>query len=67
MHAENTSRLVTEKEAALLLQVSQRWLQQKRYRGEGPPYVQLSRNRLIRYRVDDLLDWAKALTVEGNS
>ena len=66
MRTDITHRLITEKEAAHVLRVSRRWLQEKRYRGEGPPYLRLSPKRLIRYQVDDLLHWAEARVVEDS-
>lgn len=51
------SLLVTEAEAARLLQVSPRFLQLRRYRGGGPEFVRVGA-RAIRYRVEDLQAWA---------
>lgn len=49
--------LITELEAARLLGFTPRFLQQRRYRGDGPPFVRISA-RAIRYRVADLEQWA---------
>ena len=48
-------RIVTEVQAAEILQVSTRTLQSWRYRGEGPPYFRMG--RLVRYRLSDLAEW----------
>jgi hypothetical protein len=49
--------LLTEDEAAQLLGFTPRFLQQRRYRGDGPPFCRISA-RAIRYRVVDLEAWA---------
>ena len=49
--------LVSERDAAAMLGLSDRTLQLWRQRGEGPPYVRIS-SRCVRYRVADLEDWA---------
>jgi hypothetical protein len=50
--------LLTEREAARLLGLSPRFLQQRRYRGDGPKFVRASA-RTIRYRLEDLESWAE--------
>ncbi|MGH7559148.1 MAG: helix-turn-helix transcriptional regulator [Gemmatimonadota bacterium] len=50
--------LLTEKEAAEILGVSRRWVQERRYRGDAPPHIQLS-ERVIRYRAASVLKWAE--------
>ena len=50
--------LLTSKEAAKLLKVSLSWLAKARMRGDGPPYIQITR-RSIRYREDAVLLWLK--------
>lgn len=52
------SRLLTEQEAADLLAISVRTLQDQRLRGGGCPYVKLSRS--VRYRADDLAAYIEA-------
>jgi predicted DNA-binding transcriptional regulator AlpA len=49
--------LLTEDEAAHLVGFTPRFLQQRRYRGDGPPFVRISA-RAVRYRVADLEAWA---------
>ena len=48
--------LLTEKEAAALLNVTPSCLQAWRYRGEGPPFIKISA-RCVRYRWIDLQLW----------
>jgi excisionase family DNA binding protein len=48
--------LITPPEAAQLLNVSERSLENWRHRGAGPAFVRVS-GRCIRYRHTDLLDW----------
>jgi hypothetical protein len=49
--------LLTEAEAARLLGFTPRFLQQRRYTGNGPKFVRVSA-RAIRYRLADLEAWA---------
>ena len=51
-------RLLTPKDAAILLRLSESWLAKARMRGDGPPYVKLG--RAIRYREGALLQWLKS-------
>ena len=53
--------LLTESQAAELLQISIRTLQAWRLRRSGPPYVQLG--RAVRYRRSDLMGWIDSNTV----
>lgn len=48
--------LLTETQAAELLQLTPRALQAWRYQGRGPRFVKISA-RAIRYQLDDLQDW----------
>jgi len=50
--------LVTPRDAANLLRVSESWLAKSRMRGDGPPYVKLGRS--IRYAEGALLQWIKS-------
>ncbi|MDL2259282.1 helix-turn-helix domain-containing protein [Deltaproteobacteria bacterium OttesenSCG-928-K17] len=49
--------LICEKEAAHLLGWDVRTLQQRRYRGQEPPYIRVGRN--VRYRLEAILDMVK--------
>jgi hypothetical protein len=49
--------LLTEAEAARVLGFTPRFLQHRRYVGEGPRFVRVSA-RAIRYRPEDLEAWA---------
>lgn len=49
--------LLTEEEAAELLGFSSRFLQGRRYTGDGPKFVRISA-RAVRYRPEDLQEWA---------
>jgi hypothetical protein len=50
--------LLTPKEAAKFLRVSESFLAKARMRGDGPRYRKLS--RAVRYAMSDLLAWLKA-------
>lgn len=50
--------LLTEAEAAERLGFTPRFLQNRRYRGDGPAFVRVSA-RAVRYRPEDLEEWAE--------
>ena len=52
------TRLLTPKEAAFYLKVSESWLAKARMRGDGPPYIKVGRP--IRYSEAALLQWMKS-------
>jgi excisionase family DNA binding protein len=52
-------KLLTPKEAAELLKVSQSWLAKARMRGDGPAYVKVG-ERAVRYSEATLLQWMKS-------
>jgi hypothetical protein len=49
--------LVDERTAAAMIDLTPRFLQERRRRGNGPPFVRISA-RCIRYRPQDLEEWA---------
>ena len=51
-------RLLTPREAAVFLRVSESWLAKARMRGDGPPYVKIGRS--IRYAEGALHQWMKS-------
>jgi hypothetical protein len=59
--AENVTPklLLTEEEAAESIGLTPRFLQTRRYRGDGPPFVRIS-IRCVRYIPADLEAWAMA-------
>jgi len=56
--ATSTIVLLTPKEAAKLLKVSQSWLAKARVRGDGPPYIKFGKP--VRYTEAALLAWLKS-------
>jgi predicted DNA-binding transcriptional regulator AlpA len=58
MSITDLERLLTEAEAAEYLQFTPRFLQARRVRGDGPPFVRVS-SRAIRYRRSDLVEWVE--------
>lgn len=52
----NPDELLTEKQAAAILQVQHTTLSAWRYRGDGPRFVKVSA-RAVRYRRGELADW----------
>jgi len=57
--------LLTRREAAALLRLSQRTLERLRVTGLGPRFVRTG--RLVRYRQDDLDTWVNARVVGSTS
>jgi predicted DNA-binding transcriptional regulator AlpA len=53
-------RLLTPKETANFLRVSESWLAKARIRGDGPPFLKIGRS--IRYRQGDLIRWMRSRT-----
>lgn len=58
-------RLLTQREAADVLRLSERTLERLRVQGGGPPYVKA--NRAVRYRESDLEAWVAARVVSSTS
>jgi predicted DNA-binding transcriptional regulator AlpA len=56
--ATGLERLLTPRDAANFLRVSESWLAKARMRGDGPPYVKIGRS--IRYFEAALLQWMKS-------
>ncbi len=52
--------LLTPKEVANFLRVSESWLAKSRVHGDGPPFVKPGRS--VRYRQADLLRWVSSRT-----
>ena len=59
MESQNhTDVLLTPQQAADFLSLSPRWLELKRYHGDGPPFVRISA-RCVRYRFSDLEEFVR--------
>ena len=56
--ASRSDPLLTPKEAARFMRVSESWLAKARMRGDGPPYVQIG--RAIRYQQSDLIAYIRS-------
>jgi predicted DNA-binding transcriptional regulator AlpA len=52
------SPLLTAKEAATRLKVSDSWMAKARMRGDGPPYIRIGRS--IRYAEAALILWTRS-------
>jgi len=57
--------LLTQREAAALLCLSERTLERFRVVGTGPPFIRAG--RLVRYREDDLESWIASRVVSSTS
>jgi len=55
----NPDHLLSEKEAAPILGLRVRTLQQRRYLGQPPRFIRLPGTRSVRYRLSDLLAYVK--------
>ena len=58
-------RLLTQRDAATLLRLSERTLERLRLQGGGPLYVKAG--RVVRYREADLEEWIDARVVSSTS
>jgi hypothetical protein len=58
--------LLTTREAASLLGVSVQWLEIRRGRDDGPPFILLSK-RDVRYPLDKLRAWLESRTFTSTS
>ncbi len=59
MNLENSKCLLTERNTALHISVSQKTLQNWRLQGKGPKFIRLSRGA-VRYRLSDLEEWIES-------
>ena len=59
-------QLLRQEQAALMLEVTPRCLENWRHRGGGPKHVRISA-RCIRYRRRDLLEWVEARLCQSTS
>ena len=58
-----SDRLLNEKEAAVLIGVSVKTLQARRYLGQEPAFIRLS-GKAVRYKQSDIEAWINASRVE---
>jgi len=58
--------LMTEREAAEFLGYTPRFMQMRRYQGDGPPFVRISKTA-VRYRPEDIDKWVEGLLRESTS
>jgi len=65
-HGAKDTELLTPREAASFLRLSESCLAKARMRGDGPKYRKLSR-RAVRYLKADLLDWLRACAKTSTS
>jgi predicted DNA-binding transcriptional regulator AlpA len=62
---EHRARLLTQRETALVLRLSERTLERLRLTGGGPSYVKAGRS--VRYRQADIDAWIAARVVSNTS
>lgn len=60
-----TNKFLTEKQASILLGVSLSTLQQRRFKGQQPPYIKIGKS--VRYDVEDILAFAESCRVNPSS
>jgi predicted DNA-binding transcriptional regulator AlpA len=66
MTAPDHLRLLDTEAAGELLGLSKRAMEERRRRGDGPPYVRLSAT-CVRYRMADLVTWLEERTFSSTS
>ncbi len=55
---KNPVRLLSQKEVAKMIGLSEAWLERKRWEGGGIPYRKLGRS--VRYDEKDVINWIEA-------
>ncbi|MEO0829664.1 MAG: helix-turn-helix domain-containing protein, partial [Pseudomonadota bacterium] len=61
-----SNRLLTRSEIEAEYGLTRRYLELAAWRGDGPPFIRISR-RQVRYRVSDLEAWLAARTEGGEA
>ena len=59
-HTDQNDRLLTAQQAAEYLGLTPRFLEMRRFNGNGPPYIRIS-SRCVRYQMSDLRIWTEQL------
>jgi predicted DNA-binding transcriptional regulator AlpA len=59
IQTDHPDSLLRPEDAAELLGLSSRWLELRRLKGDGPPFVRVS-PKCVRYRMGDLQAWIAA-------
>lgn len=62
MEIEGPQPLLTTREAAMVLGISQRTLEDWHHHRRGPPYIRVSRT-MVRYRRSDLDRWIESVKI----
>lgn len=57
MALNTKDEFLTAKQVAELLEVSQSWLEHRRRRGDGPPFIRLSPTKGVRYPAREFERW----------
>lgn len=57
------SPILTERDAARMISMSVDWLRERRWHGDGPPYLRIG-VKAIRYERDALLDFMRSHRVD---
>lgn len=64
--AMNMDRYLTEQEAARIDGMSVSWHQKARLKGDGPPFIKVSRGA-VRYKESSLRDWMDSQEARSTS
>jgi len=59
-HGNENDRLLTAQQAAAYLNLTPRFLEMRRFNGNGPPFIRIS-SRCVRYQMSDLRAWTEQL------
>lgn len=65
LRSKSGERLLTGRDAANVLRLSESWLAKARMRGDGPPFVKIGRS--IRYSEGALREWLQSRTRQSTS
>ncbi|NCC61329.1 MAG: DNA-binding protein [Verrucomicrobiae bacterium] len=63
---DKTLTMLTPEQTSRMLCISPRTLENWRYRGMGPKYLQISK-RCIRYRLSDIEEWQQSILRKSTS
>jgi excisionase family DNA binding protein len=59
--------LLTQREAAELLRVTERTLERLRISGTGPKFMRLGKTKAVRYRQEDVQSWLQSKLIGSTS
>ena len=61
-NSNDVPTLMTQKDLAEYLGLSEAWCERARHEGAGPKFIRLGGKRFIRYRASDVAEWINSQT-----